>query len=124
MTITELAKIIVETINETEDDIQHYAELAQKTVSITIQVMEALKGVTLDMQTRDLKHALLVQKIIEKANKTSQFNRNTAILKNIAPMTLHYRNCTALNLNPTAALIPAKAVQLAPFPGYSSNLPE
>ena len=66
MTITELSKIIIEAINETEEDIQHYAELVQKTVSITIQVMETLKGVSLDMNTRDLKHALLVQKIVRK----------------------------------------------------------
>ena len=66
MTITELSKIIVATIDETEEDLQHYTDLAQKIASVTIQVMEALKGVTLDMNTRDLKHALLVQKIVRK----------------------------------------------------------
>lgn len=69
MTISELAKIIVETIDETEEDIQHYADLTQKIASVTIQVMEALKGVTLDMNTRDLKHALLVQKIVKKVER-------------------------------------------------------
>ena len=66
MTIAELTKIIIETIDETEEDIQHYADLAQKIASVTIQVMKTLKGVTLEMNTRDLKHALLVQKIVRK----------------------------------------------------------
>ncbi len=69
MTITELTKIIVETIVATEDDILHYRDLASELVNITIQVMETLKGVTLDMSTRDLKHALLVQKIVRKVKE-------------------------------------------------------
>lgn len=69
-TLTELTKIIIETIDETEEDIHHYADLMQKIVSVTIQVMEALKGVNIDMNTRDLKQALLAQKIVQKIEVT------------------------------------------------------
>ena len=66
MTITELTKIIQEVIETTEENLVTYAEITNTIINVTIQVMEALKGVTLDMNTRDLKHALLVQKIVRK----------------------------------------------------------
>ena len=68
MTLTrkELTKIIVETIITTEDDIFHYQDLAGELVNITIQVMDVLKGLSIEMSTREFKHALLVQKIVAK----------------------------------------------------------
>ena len=66
MTITELTKIIQEVIETTEENLVTYAEITNTIINVTIQVMEALKGVTLDKNTRDLKHALLVQKIVRK----------------------------------------------------------
>ena len=69
MTITELTKIIQEVIETTEENLVTYAEITNTIINVTIQVMEALKGVTLDMNTRDLKHALLVQKIVKKVER-------------------------------------------------------
>ena len=69
MTLTELTAIIVETINQTEDDIHYYQDLATKLVSVTIQVMDCLKDLSVEMSTRDLKHALVVQKIVGKVRE-------------------------------------------------------
>lgn len=73
MTLTELTNIIVDTLEETEEDVLQYAETAQKIVSITIMVMDALKGVVLDVGTRDLIHALTVQKIVRTVSNRSSF---------------------------------------------------
>lgn len=71
MTLKELTDIILETINETEDDLHRYADLAERYVSVTVQVMDVLKGIAVEMSTRDLKHALLVQKIVGKVRARS-----------------------------------------------------
>lgn len=69
MTLNDLTHIILETINETEDDLHRYADLAERYVSVAVQVMDVLKGISLEMSTRDLEHALLVQKIVGKVRE-------------------------------------------------------
>lgn len=69
MTLQELSAIITDALLATEDDIRHYKDLADRLVNVTIQVMDVLKGVNLEMRPRDLKHALLVQNIVSKVRE-------------------------------------------------------
>ena len=69
MTLQELSAIITDAILATEDDIRHYQDLADRLVNVTIQVMDVLKDINLEMRPRDLKHALLVQKIVGKVRE-------------------------------------------------------
>ena len=49
MTIQELALIIQEALEETEDDVKDFAEKMQKGLEITIQVMDVLQDIILEM---------------------------------------------------------------------------
>lgn len=69
MTLTELTNIIQETIDATEEDLETYADLAHQVIAVTIQVMDVLKGLSLEMSTRDLTYARLVQQIVAKVRE-------------------------------------------------------
>lgn len=66
MTLQALTQIIIDTIDKTEEDILRYKDMTARLVSVTIQVMDVLKGISIEMNTRDLKYALLVQEIVGK----------------------------------------------------------
>lgn len=75
MTLQELTTIVTETMIQTEDDIQHYSELAAKLVAVTIQVMNCLKDLSVEMSTRDLNDALVVQQIVAKVREREEQER-------------------------------------------------
>lgn len=67
MTLQELTNMITETLIETEKDLKRYTAIAAEVIALTIQVMDALQGISIEKpRAREMKRALLVQKIVGK----------------------------------------------------------